>query len=291
MIQRVGHLTHAGRIDGMRISLRLRNLTKQALFWSYVNVYRPLPRLYSGLRNRQRIVVLLYHRVNDDLRDSVTVGIEQFDRQMARIACNHPVVRLDDLVHGNVKPDTARSSVAVTFDDGYLDNYENAMPILLKHRIPATFFVSTGMIGSTNAFQHDLDMLGRGLPHMTWPQLRHMKELGFTIGSHTVTHLNCAESDLDHVRRELIESKDILTRKLGLTEVMFAYPYGRRSDMTPQVLELIKRLGYVACASGHGGYVLGDINRYDIPRTNINCIYSTLAFRARLEGLARRSHG
>jgi len=272
----------------MSIMLRVRNLLKEALFWSYINLYRPIPRRYLGpLHNRQRIVVLLYHRVNDQLRDPLTVGIEQFDQQMAYLARHYNVVRLEDIVGGNVARDAARPLVAVSFDDGYLDNYENAVPILLKHKIPATFFVCTGMIGTNNAFQHDLDKLGRCLPNMSWEQLSEMKALGFTIGSHTVTHLNCAKSDPDLVLCELGESRDMLMRKLRLTKVMFAYPFGGRSDMTPRVLELVKRVGYVACLSGYGGFIARDLYRYDIPRTSVNCNFSMLGFRARLEGLTR----
>src|SRR5207253_1630981 len=62
---------------------RARRLCKDALFWGYENVCRPPARRYLAWRNRQRVVVLLYHRVSDELRDSLTVGLEQFERQMA----------------------------------------------------------------------------------------------------------------------------------------------------------------------------------------------------------------
>jgi peptidoglycan/xylan/chitin deacetylase (PgdA/CDA1 family)/folate-dependent phosphoribosylglycinamide formyltransferase PurN len=264
--------------------LRFKRACKEAFFWSYVRLARPLAGRYLGWRGRQRIVVLLYHRVSDELRDSLTVGIEQFDRQMEWLRRHHVVASIADIVHGNVPRNTARPVIAVTFDDGYLDNYEQAVPILLRHQVPAAFFVSTGMIGTTGGFPHDLKRLGKALPTMTWDQLRKMRDLGFVIGSHTVTHIDCGGTGLDAVRRELVESHDALKRNLGLEEVFFAYPFGGRGNMTPAVLQMVKELGYAACLSAYGGFIGGPIDPYDIERPGVGANHTMLAFRAALEG-------
>lgn len=263
---------------------QLRSVCKDALFWSYINLARPLARRYLGWRNRQRVIVLLYHRVGDDLRDSLTVGIEQFDAQMEWLTRHHLVVSISDIVHGVVPRNVARPVVAVTFDDGYLDNYENAVPILLRHQVPAVFFVTTGLIGGPAGFTHDLRRLGHPLPTMSWEHLKQMHQLGFVIGSHTVTHLDCGSANEDTVRRELIESGDSLKQNLGLDEVIFAYPFGGRSNMTVPVLQMVREVGYVGCLSAYGGYISGRINPYNIERVAIDCNFSMLAFRARLEG-------
>jgi len=267
-----------------RSGARLRNLCKDAFFWSYIRLARPLARRYLGWRNRQRVIVLLYHRVSDERRDSLTVGIEQFDAQMEWLSRHHPIASIADVVRGAVPRDAKRTVVAVTFDDGYLDNYENAVPVLLRHQVPAAFFVSTGLIGSTAGFPHDWKRLGRSLPTMTWEQIREMYELGFVIGSHSVTHLDCGGTDVEAVRRELIESRDVLKGKLGLDEVIFAYPYGGRANMTPAVLKMVEELGYAGCLSAYGEYNEGRLDRYNIRRVGIDCNFSMLAFRARLEG-------
>jgi len=273
---------------GKRLSndsgLQLKRVCKEVFFWSYVRLARPLAARYLGWRNRQRVIVLLYHRVSDELRDSLTVGIEQFDAQMEWLGCHHQVVGIADIIHGNVPRDTARPVIAVTFDDGYLDNYEHAVPILLRHQVPAAFFVSTGMIGTTEGFPHDLKRLGKALPTMTWDHLRHMRDLGFVIGSHTVTHLDCGSAGLDTVRRELIESRDTLKRNLSLDEVFFAYPFGGRANMNPAVLQMVKELGYAGCLSAYGGCIRGPVDSYNIERPGIGANYTMLAFRAALEG-------
>lgn len=263
---------------------KLRNVCKDAFYWSYVTVFRPSARRLLGWCNRQRVVVLLYHRVSDELRDSLTVGIEQFDEQMAWLTRHYMVVSISDIVHGTVPRNTARPVVAVTFDDGYLDNWENAVPILLRHQVPAAFFVSTGLLGAEDGFAHDLRRLGHPLPTMSWENVKRMHELGFVIGSHSVTHLDCGRADEDTVRRELIQSRDCLKANLGLEEVIFAYPFGGRSNMTAQVLQIVRELGYVGCLSAYGGYTSGRIDPYNIERVGIDCNFSMLALRARLEG-------
>ncbi|MEO8133051.1 MAG: polysaccharide deacetylase family protein [Betaproteobacteria bacterium] len=265
---------------------KLRRVCKDALFWSYIWLGRPVARLYQGWRNRQRVIILLYHRVNDDMRDSLTVGIEQFDAHMEWLSRHHCLVSIADIVHGTAPRNTSRTAVAVTFDDGYLDNYEHAVPILLRHRIPAAFFVSTGLIGRSEGFAHDLNRLGRPLPTMTWEQLKHMRDLGFTIGSHTVTHLDCGQATEDTVKLELIESRDILKQNLGLDEVIFAYPFGGRRNMTAPVLRMVRESGYAGCLSAYGGFIDDRIDPFNVEREGIDCNFSMLAFRARLEGFS-----
>ncbi len=264
--------------------LQLRRLCKEIAFWSYVRIVRPLAARTLAWRNRQRVVVLLYHRVSDELRDSLTVGIEQFDRQMEWLSHHHQIVSIVDVIRGNVPRDATRPVIAVTFDDGYLDNYEHAVPILLRHRVPAAFFVSTGMIGTTSGFPHDLSRLGKALPTMTWDHLHQIRDLGFVIGSHTVTHLDCGSAGLDAVERELIESRDALKQNLGLDEVVFAYPFGARSNMNPAALQLVKKQGYAGCLSAYGGCARGAIDPYNIERPGIGSNHTMLAFRAALEG-------
>ena len=272
---------------GEETDYSLRAVAKAGVFWNYINIARSVASCYLAIRNRQRVVILTYHRVNDELRDKVTVGVDQFDKQMAWLSRNYPLVSVEDIVRGKVLRNTNRPGIAVTFDDGYLDNYQNAVPILRRHSIPATFFVSTGMIGTDNSFAHDLSKLGYALPNMTWEHLAEMRDNGFTIGAHTVSHINCATSEFDAVRQELIESRDTLRRNLGLDDIVFAYPFGGRSDITPKVLDLVKELGYIGCFSAHGGFISAEIDAFDVPRMGVNCNFTMLAFRARLEGFNR----
>jgi peptidoglycan/xylan/chitin deacetylase (PgdA/CDA1 family) len=236
--------------------------------------------LWGGLRRlvEPRITVLLYHRVSDDVRDNLTVGIEQFDRQMALLSRHcRPLSIAETLAQRRI----ARSPtplVAVTFDDGYLDNYANAAPILRRHGIPAAFFVSTGIIGTDRRFPHDVRRGNPPIAVMNWDQLRSMRDWGFVVGSHSASHIDCASEPEEVVRAELAESRDCLRRELGVTNPIFAYPYGGRDNMTSQRLQLVKDAGYVACLSAYGGANVGAVDAYNVLRRGIHWEFSDRDF-------------
>jgi len=270
------------RLDLAEHTPRPRRVLKDSFFRGYVHLARPVPRLLRSISGRQKIVVLLYHRVNDDMRDSLTVGIEQFDQQMALLRSRYSVVSIADIVTDQIPRNTRRPVIAVTFDDGYLDNYRHAVPVLLRHGIPAAFFVSTGVIGGTQGFAHDR-MIGP-IPTMDWDQVSRMHALGFVIGSHTVNHIDCAKADEQMLAQELAMSADSLRTRLGLREIIFAYPFGGRNNMTSRALEMVKASGYRGCLSAYGGANCGPIDPFNVLRVGIDHRFSMPAFRARLEG-------
>ena len=225
-----------------------------------------------------RLTCLLYHRVSDAVRDNLTVGIEQFDRQMALLRRHCDVVSVEEAMAMAQVPRSGRPLVCVSFDDGYLDNYTNAAQILLRHQIPAAFFVTTGLIGTERAFPHDVRRGNPPIPMMEWEQVRSMRDCGFTIGSHSVHHIDCAAEPEDVVWRELVDSRDTLRRELGLDGMLFAYPYGKRQNMTPERLELVKRAGYGGCLSAYGGANTGAVDRWNLMRRGIHWEFSDSAF-------------
>lgn len=261
----------------------MRDLAKSAFFNGYSRTLGRVRSWFRGLRGQQRVAVLLYHRVSDDMRDNLTVGVEQFEKQMAWIRANYPVVSLEDIVAGNIPKNATRPVVAVTFDDGYRDNYEHASPILLQHRVPAAFFVNTGMLGTDRAFEHDLEQMGRAVPVMTWEQVEELKREGFTIGSHTVNHIDCGRVDSETLRRELEVSKAELEERLGLEEVYFAYPFGARDNITPEGIEMVREIGYACCASAYNG-LNDEIDPMNVRRIGVDHRFSIEALRARIEG-------
>lgn len=113
---------------------------------------------------------------------------------------------------------------------------------------------------------------------MEWDHLREMRAAGFTIGSHSVSHIDCAAKPEAVVCRELAQSQDDLRRELGLRDIVFAYPYGGRQHMTPARLEKFKKAGFVGCLSAYGGTNIGHVDRYDVKRRGIHWEYSDRAF-------------
>lgn len=259
----------------------LRALVKEGVFHSYA-VFHSIWRRATAAGTP--ISILLYHRVNDELRDSVTVGIRQFDEQMKWLSSHYDVCSVDDVIRGAVRPST-RPIVGVTFDDGYLDNYTNAAPILRRHNVPCAFFISTGIVGTSRAFPHDLDKLGRAVPAMTWKHVEELHAQGFTIGSHTVSHANLAKASDEEALHELTASRNTLLQVLGVDRVALAYPFGKRADISAARIAMIRDLGYSACFSGYGGANRAEsLDLFDIKRMNVDYRFTLAALKARIEG-------
>lgn len=266
------------------IGQRFRNAGKDLVSRAYLATAARLRTQQLASAESQRVSIVCYHRVNSELRDGVTVPPDTFERQIALISRHYQVISLADLVAGQVDRTSPRPIVAVTFDDGYRDNYETAAPILLRYRVPATFFVCTGLIGAEFGFQHDIRHYGRALPTMTWEQLREMHGQGFEIGSHTVHHANLAQVDEAVARSELTQSRDTIRREIGVGSVPFAYCYGGRGDITPERRALVREAGYTCCLAAYGGTNKGAIDLFDIKRFTANWAMREPVFRARIEG-------
>ena len=232
-----------------------------------------------------RITVLLYHRVTDDVRDNLSTGVEQFHRQMELVRRHCRVLSLEEVLDAKVIPRSRQPLVCVTFDDGYRDNHDNAVPILVRHQIPAAFFVSTGIVDTDRTFPHDIKRRNDPIPTMDWSQLRAMKKAGFTIGSHTVNHIDCAGEPEEVVWNELTESRDTLRRELGDQDVILGYPYGGRHHMTPSRLDLVRRAGYAGCLSAYGGTNVRRVDPFNVLRRGIHWQFSDAAFMRECVGL------
>lgn len=260
----------------------LNTVAKEVIRFAMLLAYRLLVRPFR----RQQVVVLLYHRVSDGVRDNLTVGVEQFDRQMALVKKHCQCISLEELISNqHLGRKTDKPLVCITFDDGYEDNFLFAAPILLKHGLPAAFFVSTGIVGTNRSFPHDVRRGNEGIPNMSWDQIKAMRRHGFTIGSHSVTHIDCAAEPEDVVRLELNQSISDLKRELGLESVIFAYPYGGSSNMTAARLRLVREAGYVGCLSAYGGINKGTVDPFNVLRGGIHWEFSDLAFLCRCEGI------
>jgi peptidoglycan/xylan/chitin deacetylase (PgdA/CDA1 family) len=142
--------------------------------------------------------------------------------------------------------------LAITFDDGYRDNHDNALPILKKYGLPATFFVTTQFIGTDVVPWWDRD-LGIQRSWMTWDHVRALQRDGFEIGSHTRTHAELATLSVADARAEIVGSCQDLEQQLSAAVASFAFPYGREHQITEDQREIVRRAGLTCCCSCYGG--------------------------------------
>ena len=166
--------------------------------------------------NGPKVIVLNYHKI-DNMHISLSVKPEDFERQMKYLTEHNfhsitPQELYAALVDGAELPE---NPVLITFDDGYMDNYTNAYPILKKYGLKATIFVITGF-------------LDRAQPgYFTWGQAAEMEASGLiNIESHTVTHTSLADLTEEQVKMVLERSKNDIERRLCKQVDILAYPTG-----------------------------------------------------------------
>jgi L-malate glycosyltransferase len=262
----------------------LKPAVKQALMTGYLASRLPAAR--DGVNRklgRTRLTVLAYHQVTDPANDGSSVSIAAFQEQMAYLKANYRVVRLADGVKALNAGGPPERLVAITFDDGYLDNATIAAPMLRSLDLPATFFVSTNMIGGNCPFPHDV-LSGRVAQQpMTWDHLRSLAAQGFDIGSHTCSHADMGAISVEEAERELRCSRERIEQEIKRPARLFAFPYGRRRNMRPETMAVARR-EYDVCCFAYGGHNTGPANPSEIRRVVISSGVTFLAFRAVVEG-------
>lgn len=209
--------------------------------------------LYEG---SQEVAVLMYHDVVDRPVVYHDIRTPDFRAQMQQLKASGanviPLAALyDHLRHGKQLPPR---SVVLTFDDGYLGQYENAYPILKKFGFPATFFVHTSVVG-----------VKTGKDHITWEQLQALDKEGLiSIECHTVNHpedlRKCDDAQLD---RELHESKKRLEEKLERTIRFLAYPVGNANG---RVARVAHEAGYEMAFTMGPGWAGSPADAFFVPR-------------------------
>jgi peptidoglycan/xylan/chitin deacetylase (PgdA/CDA1 family) len=176
-------------------------------------------------------------------------------RELCAFFAEHfQVVTLARLVQMLARREPLGGHLAVTFDDGYRDNHVCAAPILEEFRLPACFFVTAGFIGSQMVPWWDVE---RGIPSewMNWDNVRELHARGFEIGAHTVTHSDLGKTDGADAEREITGGKAAIEAALGAPVLHFAYPYGRRDQLSDANRVRVREAGYRTCVSSFGGSV------------------------------------
>jgi len=256
-------------------------MTIFAFLLQYTGIYYIIKK-YVRRRRGHSARILLYHKVNNSSR-YLTVSIEKFDRQISYLKKNCRVVSLGELTDYFAVKEIPEDIVVITFDDGYKDNFENALPILRKYDLPACFFVTSDFIGTDKSFRWD-DDLDLECPKMTWDDLRKIKELGYDIGAHTVNHSDLGEISLSSARFEIRSSKEKITKEINEEVKFFSYPFGRRVNVSQPIIEEIRDAGYICCCSAYGGANSVESTIYDLKRQGINDYWTFFVFRKYLEG-------
>ncbi len=207
--------------------------------------------------------IIVFHRVNDKVSgDHLTCHPDEFRNYCSFFQRHFNVVPFKTIVEKLDRRELFDCEMAITFDDGYADNYEYAAPILKALHLPATFFVISQFIGADVVPWWD----GKGpVVHkwMSWDQVRSLHADGFDIGSHTRSHVDLARASADMVFSELAGSRKDLETRLGTSIHLFAYPYGNHEHISEGARTMIKKSGY-SCCRGYGFINTSEHDPYDL---------------------------
>lgn len=155
--------------------------------------------------------------------------------------------------------------VLLTFDDGYVNNLQHALPVLEAEQCPATVFVLPGRFGGTNDWDQGRLPRERRDRLMTAEEMRAMAESGYvTFGSHGLSHCLFASMHPEHLRHEIIDSHHVLSKTLGSAYVpVLAYPWGNFSQ---EVLEMMADSPYHYAFTTEKGSWTAQSGPHSVPR-------------------------
>lgn len=223
--------------------------------------------------------IAMYHSVGDCSEDPyrITVTPDRLDRQLTWLRRRGlRGVSIAELLAAPTRTDL----VGLTFDDGYADFLDHALPVLREHEFGATLFVLPGRLGGDNAW----DPLGPRKPLLTADGIRQACEAGVEIGSHGLTHTDLTGADDLRLKSEVVESRAALEELTGAPVDGFCYPYGRIDE---RAVDAVREAGYTYACAIDPGPLTGP---HALPRLHIgqNDTAVRLFLKHRLHRLRRR---
>lgn len=237
--------------------------------------------------NQLGVPILMYHSIDADApapTRRLSVEPDAFSAQMQMLRdfgyTTLPFAQLGALLDAG-EPVPERT-VVLTFDDGYADLYDTALPILQRHGFTAAVFVTTGWLRDAGARS-----AGRPLGRMlSATQVRELAEAGIEIGGHTHSHPELDQLSASSLGDELQASKDLLEQVAGRPVSTFAYPFGYSSH---QVRAAVAANGYRYAAAVGNACTSRPADPLALPRLTIRRATSKRTFEriARQEGVGR----
>ncbi|MFA4930920.1 MAG: polysaccharide deacetylase family protein [Patescibacteria group bacterium] len=203
------------------------------------------------------IPILMFHYIEDvpaDTHDQMRYKLSYSPQKLEQLLQYLSEQNIQTLTFWDIKdilagqkaaPDRA---IVLTFDDGYLDQYQNAFPLLEKYHQHGVFYIITN--------QPDQDS-----NYMTWPQIKTLQLAGHEIGSHTVSHPNLTSLSLTQVDQEMQQSKQIIEEKIDYPIISFCYPIGKYND---DIINIAKQY-YLFGRTTSAGTELHTDRRFQLP--------------------------
>ena len=225
------------------------------------------------------LAILTYHSL-DTSGSILSIAPHQFAEQMGYLADLgvRGISLREAVAYRDVNGTWPEKCIVLTFDDGYENFYESALPVLMQHDFRATVFLLSDFMGGFNNWGPPPALLGTQRL-LSWDQAAELAAVGIELGSHTRSH-----PDLQHLTRretedEIIKSRDAILGHLKQPVDSFAYPFG---NVSPAASATVKREFRAACTT-----VLKRVGReplHALPRIDMYYIHSVFTLKHLLTG-------
>jgi len=249
-------LTDRAKFVPAEVTASIENFSLEKVSTAYGDIYAA-----AMSPNFKKIIpVLAYHRVVKKIEFGMDVSEKDFEEQLTWLkGSGWKSLTLSDLAgYIERKEPVPEKSVIFTFDDGHLDNYEIACPLLKKYGYTATVFLTAAYLGRTKyvrkrdgerewldkkpASWDEQDKVNyRKFDFLSWDQAAEMLRDGFSIGGHTLTHPELTKLTAEQKTAEIKGGKELIENKLGIRIEHFCYPY---QDYNEEVINMVKRAGF-----------------------------------------------
>lgn len=224
------------------------------------------------------IPILMYHRIADVPGDRNALPPDKFQEQLDYMYKNGYSTITMQMLYDYYTKNTPLppKPVLLTFDDGYEDNYQIALPLLKERNMSAVVFPITNWIGKENKWENFNKALTRT---MTLEQLKEWHAAGMEIASHTVNHPFLTECDKSKLIFELRESKNYLEEVLQIKIQFLCYPYGY---FNKNAINIAQSVGYKAAFAIFNDVPLHPIYLFALPRISIPAYQSLWEFKLKI---------
>lgn len=223
--------------------------------------------------------------------DILPVNSGNFKTNLKFLKQRTNVVSLDDFFSNRLS--FKKINVVITFDDGYKSWVTDAIPILKKLELPATFFVSSGFIGLSKDAEADFKRtkLFKKLPPrevtgcLSYANVKRISDDGFTLGGHSLNHCNLSElHSSQKVNYEIAADKAKLEDITGRKVNYFAYPGGDYYNPEINITDILRESGYIGAVTAQSGFNNASSHPYFLHRDITGAAMPSQVFRARVYG-------
>ena len=264
---------------------RTANRSKQRADWfKFIHDYsywrgvrQATPDHETWQRLTQGTPILMYHAFgkSGESPSRYILPVDRFERQMAWLKwLRYRVLSLEDYLRYQTEDRLPPArSVVITVDDGYVDNYAMAYPILRRYGFPATIFLVSGNVGDVNHWDEHGLLRDRAL--MSWTEVREMSRDGVTFGAHTQTHPMLTAVTPGRARAEIAGSRADLEQALGQPVQLFSYPHGKH-DATAR--SIVEQAGYSGACTTRAGMNSPATPAFELRRTEVRGTDSFMRF-------------